>query len=191
MAGISSRRASMSLREGGVRRLAVLAFGAACVLTSHAVAWNTESDGAAPTREFGAIHRAMAKYVRTGAALAAGYVLEWSCGAYQDDGMRLHYALPLLLRDGTLELERPQILVYERRGARGIGLRTIAYRVGQRAWHGAGNDLRPTFLGQRFELVDGAGVDPYYQLTVQVSSAAARFFAEQDTGHRGCALVRQ
>jgi hypothetical protein len=171
------------------RWIAVVVITSAWMLASQVHAWTTVSDGTAPSPDMGALHRAISRYGGTSAALAAGYVATASCDTDRVVGARTSYGHPLMLSEPTIVLERPQLLVYEARPVGGAQLRAVAYRVGQRAWHEAGNGLRPALFGLRFELVERAGGASFYQLVVHVSAATVRFIVEHEPALGDCGGV--
>jgi hypothetical protein len=131
-------------------------------------AWVTESDGSGSSQDLAVLYRLGHTYSSAGAAIAGGYVAAAPCTADEDSDAPMHFAHPRLLAEPVIALDHPQVLLFEMRRHGGTRLRAVAYRVGQRAWHSAGNPLRPTLLGIAFELVEHAREEPFYVLAIGV-----------------------
>jgi hypothetical protein len=179
------RKGSQMLK--GTNWFMVLAVFVAGALVSEGRAWNTHSDGAAASPETGALYRVTSTFASTGPAVAAGYLPASTCPSEFVAGMRIDYAHAHLLDEPIVAIERPQLLRYEMGSGGGLRLRAVAYRVVQRAWHDAGNGLRPTLFGLPFELVEQPGEEPVYQLFVSAITARARAQVEAGAPLADCA----
>jgi hypothetical protein len=141
---------------------------AAMALVQDGRAWATESDGSGSSHDLVTLYRLGHTYSSEGAATAGGYVATVPCTTEGSSGFRTLFAHPRLLAEPVIALDRPQVLLFEMRPTVGARLRAVAYRVAQRAWHTAGNALRPSLLGIPFELVEQPGEEPFYLLAIGV-----------------------
>ena len=103
-----------------------------------------------------ALRQVTARYENFNQAFAAGYQAKiTSCWAHATRGaMGYHYADPTLL-DATIDLLRPEVLMYEPNPAGVLNLVGMEYIVPKDAWTQAGHDPAdpadvPTLLGQAF-----------------------------------------
>jgi len=88
-------------------------------------------------------------------AIAAGYVATTQCVQHPHHGaMGLHFKNPSL-RDGTVDVENPEILLYLKMPDGELHLTGVEYVVPLSAWT---NDEPPTLMGQRFKREEKAGI---------------------------------
>lgn len=143
----------------------------------------------------GQIHAASDKYADVKAAEADGYLRDPAnmcvtaamVGAPAElGGMGVHYFRPDLLgitspnppisgADGTIDVSKPEVLVYEPQADGTLELAATEYLVFQDAWTKAGNAAPPALAGQTFKAmaddpatpVDEAhGFTPHFELHV-------------------------
>jgi hypothetical protein len=111
--------------------------------------------GEAIDRDVARARAATAKFRNPEAAIAAGYPATAHCIENQPTGgMGLHFAKPAL-RDTTLDVEQPEILVYEKMVDGSLRLNGVEYIVPLAAWS---SDQPPTLMGQPFRRADGLGI---------------------------------
>lgn len=90
--------------------------------------------GESVDRDLARVRAATAQFRVLAKALAAGYVATDRCVAHPEQGvMGLHYKNPAL-RDGTLDVERPEILLYERMPDGTLRLNGVEYVMPLSAW---------------------------------------------------------
>jgi hypothetical protein len=117
-----------------------------------------------------AVREATARFRDVSVAIAEGYALNGGCvSGPQAGAMGVHYAKSTLF-DGTLEVENPEVLVYEPRGGR-LELVAAEYVTPVAAWEGAGHlpGDQPQLMGHLLHLVPGPnryGPDAFYELHV-------------------------
>lgn len=88
-------------------------------------------------------------------AIAAGYVPTTQCVQDPHHGaMGLHFKHPAL-RDGTVDLENPEILLYLKMPNGDLRLTGVEYVVPISAWT---SDQPPTLMGQRFKREEQVGI---------------------------------
>ncbi len=113
------------------------------------------------------VRRATDRFQDIQAALEAGYIQNGGCVSGPEEGaMGVHFAKPELF-DGELELEKPEVLVYEPRNGR-LRLVAVEYVTPYLAWQAA-NMSQPHVGGQLFHYVSGPnryGGDAFYELHV-------------------------
>jgi hypothetical protein len=102
-------------------------------------------------------------------AEAEGYQLHFGCVSAPDEGaMGLHFVNMSLVGDGTLEAERPEIVIYEPRPNGRARLIGADYLVLADAWH-ANNEAPPQLMGQLLHLFPSPnrfGLPAFYTLHV-------------------------
>jgi hypothetical protein len=126
-----------------------------------ALASNAAARAQAPTpdasieRDLARARAATAPFRVVANAIAAGYVPTMQCVQDPHHGaMGLHYKNPAL-RDGTVDVEHPEILLYLKMPDGELRLTGVEYVVPFTAWTG---DQPPTLLGQRFKREDQVGI---------------------------------
>ena len=104
-----------------------------------------------------------------GAAENSGYGAFLGCTSGHDNGaMGLHYANAVLVGDGTLQANRPEVLVYEPLRNGELQLVAVEYLVVAEAWD-AVNPTPPVLEGQLFHYEGSPnryGLPPFYALHV-------------------------
>jgi hypothetical protein len=113
------------------------------------------------------------------AALAGGYALltdkdDLACIAQPGAGaMGIHYVKNDLVQSGTIDVARPQALVYERTDNGRLNLVALEYVVLQAGWD-ASHSAPPSLFGQTFMLTPADnrfGLPPFYSLHAWVWKA--------------------
>jgi hypothetical protein len=98
---------------------------------------------------------ATSRYRNVEAAIAAGYPATTHCVEKQPEGaMGLHFQNDKLM-DTTLDVEKPEVLVYEKMGDGSIRLNGVEYLVPIAQWK---SDAPPALMGQPLKRADGLGV---------------------------------
>lgn len=102
------------------------------------------------------------------AATAAGYVSVANCVSGQTEGaMGVHYVNDALINDGVLDVQRPEVLVYEPRNGQ-LHLVAVEYFLVAEQWDAA-NTGPPVLGGQLFHYVGAPNrlrMPAYYELHV-------------------------
>lgn len=118
--------------------------------------------GDAVDRDVTAVREATAAFHSVDRAREAGYVQETDCvEKLPDGGMGYHFTRQEL-RDGVVEVTRPEVLVYEKRADGSFKLNGIEYIVPIDTWKGSD---APTVMGQPMKRFDRAG---FYYLHVWI-----------------------
>jgi hypothetical protein len=118
-------------------------------------------------RDLTALHDAVAAFADVEQATAAGYGPSSDCMAGGHGAQGIHYAKDVLF-EPSVDLETPQLLMYEPRADGSLRFVGVEYLVFQQAWHDAGHVGRPTLLGQTFGLNDTLLDEPFYLLHVWI-----------------------
>ena len=131
---------------------ALLMMSSALCLGSEVVPNILPSDfGAAVDRDIKSVRDATAPFHSLEQAQAAGYEQETDCMEKPPEGGMGYHFTRRELRDGTLELNKPEVLVYEKRADGSFKLNGVEYIVPISAWK---HSDPPTIMGQplkRFE----------------------------------------
>jgi len=102
-------------------------------------------------------------------AMAEGYVAQFGCVSGSDEGaMGLHLVNGPLVADPTLDVTRPELLVYEPMANGQLRLVAADYLVIKDAWD-ANNAAPPQLMGQLFHLFESPnrfGLPAFYTLHV-------------------------
>jgi hypothetical protein len=99
-----------------------------------------------------AVRQVTQKFQDVNAATAAGYVSTESCASGPNLGaMGVHYVNETFIADGVLDVQRPEILVYEPRGGQ-LQLVAVEFLVDAQQWDAA-NDGQPVVGGQLLNYV--------------------------------------
>lgn len=110
--------------------------------------------------ELAAIRRATAKYKDLDTALADGYEVLFDCTVNPNDpavAMGQHYINGALAGDDVVELEKPEVLMYEPQDNGRMKLVAVEYVIFEDAWTG---DELPEFLGKTMARKTAVGVNP-------------------------------
>ena len=110
--------------------------------------------GEAVDRDIMTIRNATAKFKSTEAAEAAGYKLATGCVEHQPAGAMGYHFNNEGLFDATLDLEHPEVLVYEKRPDGTFQLNGVEFYVPTSAWKSA---EPPRIMGQNLQTAPGLG----------------------------------
>jgi hypothetical protein len=111
--------------------------------------------GEAVDRDVAKVRAATEKFKATEAAEAAGYKRVTDCVEYQPAGaMGYHFQNNALL-DTTLDLDHPEVLVYERQGNGAFKLNGVEFLVPISAWT---STEPPRIMGQALKRADKLGI---------------------------------
>ena len=111
--------------------------------------------GDAVDRDVAKVREATARFKVTGTAEAAGYKRVTDCVENQPAGaMGYHFQNNALL-DTTLDLEHPEVLVYEKKPDGAYKLNGVEFLVPISAWTAA---EPPRIMGQALKKADGLGI---------------------------------
>ena len=98
------------------------------------------------------VREATARFKDVSVAEAEGYALQFGCVTGDSSGaMGLHYVNGDLVNKGVLDVNRPQIIIYEPTADGGVRLTGADYLLFQAAWD-ANNPAPPQLNGQAFHL---------------------------------------
>ena len=116
----------------------------------------------------GEVRSATQRFLDPTDATAAGYVSTGSCVSGPEQGaMGVHYVNEAFIADGILDVQRPEVLVYEQRNGR-LRLAAVEFFVDAQQWDAA-NPGPPVLLGQHFHYVGAPNrlrMPAYYELHV-------------------------
>lgn len=86
----------------------------------------------------------------------AGYVLFEGCVSSEDEGaMGVHYLNPALIQDGEVDVQTPELLVYEPTQDGALQLVAVEYITFKQAWENInGEGVPPMLEGQSFDFHD-------------------------------------
>lgn len=118
-------------------------------------------------RDLATIRRATAKYHDLDVALADGYEVLFDCTVNPNDptvAMGQHYINGELASDDVLDLEKPEVLMYEPQADGRMKLVSVEYVVFEDAWTG---EDTPEFLGRTMARKTAVGVHevpPFYEV---------------------------
>ena len=111
--------------------------------------------GEAVDRDVVRVRAATARFTSTDAATAAGYKQVTECVEHQPDGaMGYHFQKNALL-DTTLDVEQPEVLVYERKPDGTFKLNGVEFLVPISAWKAS---EAPRIMGQPLKRADSLGI---------------------------------
>jgi hypothetical protein len=111
--------------------------------------------GESVDREIARVRAATAQFKMVDKAIAAGYPRHTDCVQNQPQGaMGFHFQNNALL-DATLEVERPEVLVYEKMPDGTFKLNGVEYLVPIPAWT---RDEAPTIMGQKLKRAEKLGI---------------------------------
>jgi hypothetical protein len=111
--------------------------------------------GDAVDRDVAIIRQATEKFKSTEAAEAAGYKLATGCVEHQPAGAMGYHFNNQALFDATLDLEHPEVLVYEKRPDGTFQLNGVEFIVPTSAWTAA---EPPRIMGQALKKADRLGI---------------------------------
>jgi hypothetical protein len=110
--------------------------------------------GDAVDRDVKAVRDATASFHSIDRAQAAGYTQETDCMEKPPEGGMGYHFTRRELRDGILEVDKPEVLVYEKRVDGSFKLNGVEYIVPIDAWQ---SSEPPTIMGQPMKRFDRAG----------------------------------
>jgi hypothetical protein len=149
----------------GKQRVVIGIAGIACLVSAVTAVAATDDNQNTLVRE---VRVATRDFRDPAAAEAAGYASMGSCvSGPQEGAMGVHFVNSSLVGDPALEADRPELLMYERRGGR-MRLVGVEFLVVAEAWH-ATNPAPPVLMGQHFHYVGSPnryGLPPFYELHV-------------------------
>jgi hypothetical protein len=115
-----------------------------------------------------AVHDATSRFQDVGVATAEGYALQFGCVSGSDVGaMGMHFINGSLL-DDVIDVEHPEIVLYEPLPGGGVQLTGADYIVFAKDWSKRHKDP-PQLMGQLFHFFDSPnrfGLPPFYTLHV-------------------------
>jgi hypothetical protein len=100
------------------------------------------------------LRKATAPFRSVDQAMAAGYKQETECVERPPEGGMGYHFTKAELRDGVLELEKPEVLVYGKRADGSFKLNGVEYIVPIDSWKRSDS---PTILGQTMKRFDAGG----------------------------------
>jgi hypothetical protein len=111
--------------------------------------------GDAVDRDVKTVRDATAPFHSVDKAAAAGYTQETDCVAKPPEGGMGYHFTKRELRDATLEVAKPEVLVYEKRADGSFKLNGVEYIVPIDAWK---SSEPPSVMGQKMKRFDRAGI---------------------------------
>jgi hypothetical protein len=111
--------------------------------------------GEAVDRDVARARTATARFKSAEKAVAAGYPANGHCVENQPQGGMGHHFQNDSLLDVKLEVERPEVLVYEKRPDGSFKLNGVEYLVPISAWT---RDEPPTIMGQKLKRAERLGI---------------------------------
>jgi hypothetical protein len=111
--------------------------------------------GDAVDRDVKTVRKATEPFRSVDGAQKAGYTQETDCVEKPPEGGMGYHFTKRELRDATLEVDKPEVLVYEKLGDGSFKLNGVEYIVPVDAWK---NSEPPTIMGQRMKRFDRAGI---------------------------------
>lgn len=139
------------------KQFAATAAAAVAIVASMpvALAQDSQHEGENPELSPGfvrAVRQTTQKFQDVNAATAAGYVSTASCASGPNQGaMGVHYVNETFIGDGLVDVQRPDVLVYEPRGGQ-LRLVAVEFLVDAQQWDAA-NEGPPVLGGQLFHYV--------------------------------------
>ena len=111
--------------------------------------------GDAVDRDVATVRAATVRLTSTDAAVAAGYKQVTDCVEHQPDGAMGYHSQNNALLDTTLDVDHPEVLVYERKPDGEFKLNGVEYLVPIAAWTAA---EPPRIMGQALKKADRLGI---------------------------------
>jgi hypothetical protein len=100
------------------------------------------------------LRAATAPFRSIDAAVAAGYPAETNCVSHPAHGAMGYHSNNMALRDAILDVEKPEVLVYEKRPDGSFRLNGVEFVVPLSAWT---KSEPPTIMGQPLKRADSLG----------------------------------
>jgi len=139
----------------------------AMLIAGHAAAHPAPQDLRLTLADAAASRAAAERFYDVKDALAAGYEPLFDCTDNGEAGaMGQHYIKKAWAMDGVLDVNQPDVLMYEPQPDGSMHLVALEYIVFQANWTGA---KPPVFLGRELQLKHKVGthdVDPFYEVHV-------------------------
>ncbi|MEO5821078.1 MAG: hypothetical protein ABIT71_11265 [Vicinamibacteraceae bacterium] len=110
--------------------------------------------GDAIDRDLTRLRAATAPFTSSEAAVSAGYPAETNCVQHPAHGAMGYHYNNQALRDATLDVEKPEVLVYEKRADGTFKLNGVEFIVPLAAWT---KTEPPTIMGQSLKRADSLG----------------------------------
>ena len=110
--------------------------------------------GEAIDRDVTRLRAATERFKSSEAAIAAGYPAETNCVQHQPHGAMGYHFNNKALKDAVLEVEKPEVLVYEKRADGSFQLNGVEYFVPFTAWT---KTEPPTIMGQNLKRAESLG----------------------------------
>jgi hypothetical protein len=158
----------MNTRQLAANTVVVIAFAASSPV---ALAHEEDHGGERPEASRGLardVREATQRYQDVNAATAAGYVSAGSCESGPNQGaMGVHYVNDAFIADGVLDVQRPEVLVYEPHEGQ-LRLVAVEFFVDAKQWDSA-NAAPPVLGGQLFNYAGAPNrlrLPAHYQLHV-------------------------
>jgi hypothetical protein len=124
----------------------------------------------APSQLVEDVRNATRQFLDVNNAGPAGYGPAFGCVSGPDHGaMGIHYVNGDLVKDGKIEKEYPEALIYEPVGGGKLRLVGVEYIVDSATYLKNNNNTPPQLDGQAFQLVASPnrfGLDPFFELHV-------------------------
>lgn len=133
----------------------MLLASAACLGAQDAAGILPSGFGAEVDRAVERLRSATAPFRSVDRAVAAGYTQETGCVENPPEGAMGYHFTKARLRDGILQVEEPEVLVYEKRADGSFKLNGVEYIVPVDSWH---RSDPPTIMGQTMKRFDKAGI---------------------------------
>jgi hypothetical protein len=111
--------------------------------------------GEAIDRDVARLNAATERFKTSSVAVAAGYAPTERCVEHQPHGAMGYHFGNQALHDATLEVDKPEVLVYERRPDGSFKLNGVEYIVPIPAWT---KTEPPTIMGQALKKADSLGI---------------------------------
>jgi hypothetical protein len=117
-----------------------------------------------------AVRDATGRFRNVAAAEAEDYYLQFGCVSGSDSGaMGMHFVNMPLVMDGVIDVERPEIVIYEPGPNGRLRLIGADYLVLAKPWNDAHGGAPPQLMGQLFHLFEAPnrfGLPDFYTLHV-------------------------
>jgi hypothetical protein len=133
---------------------AMLLVGMACLASDEVPGILPSGFGDEVDRGVRQVRTATAPFRSVDRAMAAGYTQETECVERPPEGAMGYHFTRANLRDGVLEVDKPEVLVYEKRADGSFKLNGVEYIVPLDSWK---RSEPPTIMGQPLKRFDPAG----------------------------------
>jgi hypothetical protein len=145
----------MTRRTAPLKFVATLLFaGTLCIAGEDVPEVLPSGFGAEVDRQVDRVRKATESFRVVDVARAAGYAQETECVERPPEGAMGYHFGKAGLRDGVIELDEPEVLVYGKRADGSFQLNGVEYIVPLESWK---HDEPPTIMGQAMKRFDRAG----------------------------------